>query len=75
LANAPREKALRTTEETAGDQYTKGEKRVQVAVPWTQIDDNFYYARGVAYVLRHMMIASREDFKKHHRDQEIFGIG
>jgi len=63
LSNAPRQKIPVITEETAGDAYTKGEKRVQVAVPWTQVDDNFYYARGVAYGLRHMMMAVQHDFQ------------
>jgi len=63
LSNAPRQKIKVITQETAGDAYTKGEKRVQVSVPWTQIDDNFYYARGVAYGLRHMMVAVQYDFQ------------
>jgi hypothetical protein len=35
---------------------------VDVKVPWTQLDDNFYFARGVAYGLRQMMAAVRHDF-------------
>ncbi|MBU2549218.1 MAG: DUF2333 family protein [Proteobacteria bacterium] len=63
LSNAPRSKSPILTEETAGDQYTKGEKFVDAQVPWTQVDDNFYYARGVAYGIRHMMLAVKYDFK------------
>ena len=62
LSNAPKQKKTVLSEETAGDQYTKGEKQVRVHVPWTQIDDNFYYAQGVAYVLRQMMVAVNHDF-------------
>lgn len=63
LSNAPRQKGKVLSEETAGDQFTQGEKYVKVNVPWTEIDDNFYYAQGVAYVLRQMMIAVQHDFK------------
>ena len=52
LANAPRRKQTVMSEETSGDQYTKGEKYVDVEIPWREIDDNFYYAQGVAYTLR-----------------------
>ena len=62
LSNAPRHKTVVTSEETAGDQYTRGEKKIDVAVPWTKIDDNFYFARGVAFGIRQMMLAIRYDF-------------
>lgn len=62
LSNAPRQKGKVLSEETAGDQFTTGEKYVRVHVPWTEIDDNFYYARGVAYGLKQMMTAVRIDF-------------
>ena len=62
LSNAPRRKTQVLSEETAGDQYSEGEKYVSVKVPWTEIDDNFYYAQGVAYVMRQMMIAIKQDF-------------
>lgn len=62
LANAPRDWGLRLTEETAGDRYTEGERVQKVKVPWTQIDDNFYHARGVAYALRQVMVAVRWEF-------------
>ena len=63
LSNAPRHNEMILSEETAGDEYTEGEKFVRVKVPWLQIDDNFYYAQGVAYGLRQMMLAVRHDFK------------
>jgi hypothetical protein len=62
LANAPRRTGQVLSSETAGDQYTKGEKYVEAAVPWTQIDDNFYYAQGMAYGLRQILIAVKHDF-------------
>jgi hypothetical protein len=63
LSNAPRRKGLVLSEETAGDAYTKGEKYVEVEIPWSQIDDNFYYAQGVAFGLRQMMLAIKHDFE------------
>ena len=62
LSNAPRQKSQVLSSETAGDQYTKGEKYVDVGVPWTKLDDNFYYAQGVAYGLRQMLLAVQVDF-------------
>jgi hypothetical protein len=29
---------------------------------WTVVDDNYYYARGIMFVLQHLMIACRQDF-------------
>jgi hypothetical protein len=62
LANAPRDWPERLSEETAGDRYTQGEKVTRVRVPWTEIDDNFYYARGVGYALRPMLLAVSWEF-------------
>ena len=63
LSNAPRTRTKVLTEETAGDAYTKGERYVRVHVPWTEIDNNFYYGRGVAFGLRQMMLAVKYDFR------------
>lgn len=63
LSHAPRSKDPVISEETAGDEFTKGEKYVPTRVPRRKIDDNFYFARGVAYGIRHMMIAIKYDFK------------
>lgn len=63
LSNAPRNQGRVLSTETAGDAYTKGEKYVQVHVPWLEIDNNFYFAQGVAYALRQMMLAVRHEFK------------
>jgi len=64
LSNAPRDQKFTISEETAGDELIQGEKRVNIKVPWSKVDDNFYYARGVAYGLRQIMYAVRQDFRE-----------
>jgi hypothetical protein len=64
LSHAPRDKRYVTSEETAGDEFIEGEKKMEVRVPWYKIDDNFYYARGVAYGVRNVMIAVKYEFKE-----------
>ncbi len=51
------------TEETAGDEFTEGERPVRVEIPWTEIDDQFYYAQGVAFGLRQALLSVQVDFK------------
>ena len=63
LSNAPRDWSLRLSEETAGDRYTEGERVKRVHVPWREIDDNFYFARGVAYSVRQIMMAVQWEFR------------
>ncbi|MCB2192260.1 MAG: DUF2333 family protein [Deltaproteobacteria bacterium] len=63
LANAPRDVGQRLSEETAGDSTQQGEQMLKVAVPWSQIDDNFYFARGVSYAMFEMMLAVRWEFR------------
>ena len=63
LANAPRDATERLSEETAGDATQQGERRMRVAVPWSQIDDNFYFGRGVAYAMYEVMLAVRWEFR------------
>ncbi|MCD6305677.1 MAG: DUF2333 family protein [Deltaproteobacteria bacterium] len=41
---------------------TVGSDLVQLDIPWRQIDDNFYYAQGVAYALHASFKAIRVDF-------------
>ena len=62
LSNAPRDWSVRLSEETAGDRYTQGEKIKRVHVPWREIDDNFYFARGVSYAVRQVMMAVEWEF-------------
>ena len=63
LANAPRDVGQRLSEETAGDSNLQGETRLKVKVPWSQIDDNFYFGRGVAYAMYEVMLAVRWEFR------------
>ena len=62
LANAPRDIQIRITEETAGDTTADREQEIRHLTPWRQLDDNFYYARGVLYVIRQLMLAVKYDF-------------
>lgn len=64
LSNAPPEQEYSLSEETAGDEFSEGEHKVKTKVPWTKIDDNFYYARGVVYGLRQLMVAIKYEFKE-----------
>jgi hypothetical protein len=62
LANAPRDVPIRLTEETASDVVLEREHEIRDRTPWREIDNNFYYARGVLYVVRQLMIAVKDDF-------------
>ena len=63
LANAPNRQRFKMSEEGAGEKdINQPERLVDTKVPWTTIDDNFYYAQGAAYVLRQMMVAIKYDF-------------
>jgi len=64
LANAPRDRILVASQEAAGDPNTEDVKQTYVKVPWSQIDDNFYHARGVAYAMRQILMASRYEFRE-----------
>jgi len=64
LSNAPRDRVVTMSEETAGDQFIQGEKPVNIRVPWLKIDDNFYFTRGVAYGLRQIMLAIQYEFRE-----------
>ena len=62
LINAPRDmkKVLTMDEEAEGS--PKSSKMVDINIPWYHIDDNFYYAQGVAYALYESFKAIRVDF-------------
>jgi hypothetical protein len=62
LINAPGdiEKVLAVDEGTKGS--PKGPEMVDISIPWYRIDDNFYYAQGVAYALYESFKAIRIDF-------------
>lgn len=61
LINAPGDvKAVVAVE---GDKdASKSPRMVEVEIPWQKIDDNFYYAQGVAYALYESFRAIRIDF-------------
>jgi hypothetical protein len=52
LANAPWDVPIRLTEETASDVVLEREHEIRHWTPWREIDNNFYSARGVLYVVR-----------------------
>lgn len=67
LANAPNKQRAKggqptATVDSADPSAAQAEQYGAVDVPWTEIDDNFYYAQGAAYVLRQMLAAIKYDF-------------
>ncbi len=62
LINAPRDmdEALPIDEEEKGS--SEEPKMVDIDIPWHSIDNNFYYAQGVAYALFESFKAIRIDF-------------
>jgi len=62
LINAPQRKGtILPATEDAGKPST-GDAVVQLDIPWRKIDDNFYYAQGVAYALYESFKSVRMDF-------------
>lgn len=62
LVNAPRDvQAVLALDQETG-KGAEDSKMVRVDVPWHRIDDNFYYAQGVAYALYESFKAIRIDF-------------
>ncbi|MBW1721661.1 MAG: DUF2333 family protein [Deltaproteobacteria bacterium] len=53
-------------EEKAGETAPSqgGSTVVDINIPWYRVDDNFYYAQGVAYALNESFKAIRSDFKE-----------
>ncbi len=62
LINAPRDVEVVLTFDEETGKATESSKLVKINVPWYQIDDNFYYAQGVAYALYESFRAIRIDF-------------
>jgi len=59
LINAPGDiKKTLSIEEDKG-----GQRLVDIDIPWAKIDDNFYYAQGIAYALYESFKAIKIDFK------------
>lgn len=62
LIHAPRDmKEVLMMEDDASD-HPENPKMADVDIPWYTIDDNFYYAQGVAYALYESFKAIRIDF-------------
>ncbi|RJR35107.1 MAG: DUF2333 family protein [Desulfobacteraceae bacterium] len=68
LINAPRDigEAISLEGDKMGE---SGPGTVAVEIPWSQIDDNFYYAQGVAYALYESFRAIESDFEQVLRDK------
>jgi len=69
LINAPRDLSQAVNVEETSKQGPKTSKLVDIDIPWYQIDDNFYYAQGVAYALRESFKAIRIDFLRVLKDK------
>jgi hypothetical protein len=68
LVNAPRD--VRETISLDGEKAGEtGPGTLPIDIPWTQIDDNFYYAQGVAYALYESFKAIEVDFADVLRDK------
>jgi hypothetical protein len=61
LINAPRDLKSTLGVEEQKDKASPA-PNVDIDIPWRQIDDNFYYAQGVAYALHESFRAIRVDF-------------
>jgi hypothetical protein len=61
LINAPRDLKSTLGVEEQKDKASPA-PTVDIDIPWHQIDDNFYYAQGVAYALHESFRAIRVDF-------------
>ncbi len=61
LIHAPHDiREVLALEAEKGQEHSK--ELVQVNIPWYRVDDNFYYAQGVAYALNESFKAIRVDF-------------
>ncbi len=62
LINAPRDIKETLSLEEQKKQGAEPPRVVDIDIPWYKIDDNFYYAQGVAYALYESFRAIRIDF-------------
>lgn len=62
LIHAPRDINQVLVLDEEGKKEDKSSQTADVYVPWMKIDDNFYYAQGVAYALYESLRAIRVDF-------------
>ncbi|MEE9610953.1 MAG: DUF2333 family protein, partial [Desulfatiglandales bacterium] len=62
LINAPGDIKKTLSIEQQGNEGSEGPRLIDIDIPWHKIDDNFYYAQGVAYALYASFKAIRIDF-------------
>ena len=62
VSNAPGDMKSTLAVEDEPEGTAKGQKMVDINIPWSHVDDNFYYAQGVAYALYESFISIRIDF-------------
>ncbi|MFN3534471.1 MAG: DUF2333 family protein, partial [Desulfatiglandales bacterium] len=70
LLNASREKKVVKALEDSGE----GESQVEVEIPWYKVDNNFYYAQGVAYALHATLLAVKIDFRETLEKKNCMGL-
>jgi hypothetical protein len=73
LINAPRDLKSTLGVEEQKDKASPA-PTVDIDIPWRQIDDNFYYAQGVAYALHASFRAIRVDFQEVLTDKNSVGL-
>ena len=64
LINAPRDLDRSLAVEGGPEEDAKAPKMVNIDIPWHKIDNNFYYAQGIAYALHMSFKAIKVDFKR-----------
>ena len=62
LINAPHDIDSSLAVEEQSKDGSEGPKMIDINIPWYRIDDNFYYAQGIAYALYESFKAIRIDF-------------
>jgi hypothetical protein len=62
LINAPHDIDSSLAVEEQSKDSSEGPKMIDINIPWYRIDDNFYYAQGIAYALYESFKAIRIDF-------------
>jgi len=62
LINAPHDIDSSLAIEGQAKDSTEDPKMIDIDIPWSRIDDNFYYAQGIAYALYESFKAIRIDF-------------
>ena len=62
LINAPRDINVALSIEEDKKESSGNQQMVDIDIPWHEIDNNFYYAQGVAYALYESFNAIRFDF-------------